>query len=558
MPLDVATITAKAIEKAPDQRYSTVDAFAADVRSFLNHEPISARRVGLVGTVWRLGRRHPATAAALFATVLALLGGAAVTSYYAWQAELHASESDQRLVQLTVQSGKLEEQTRAAEEAAARARRTAFNATLGRIHRFTISDPDLANELLDDPEVCPEGLRCFAWRFLKDQNHGLVRVLDGHPKGTNSLCFNADGSRLLSLGYDARLNFWETATGELLASVPCLSFGQPFAFSPDGDQAASSGPDGSIVVFPIKRGDPQPHLSPKSGAAERVCFIPDSRLVAIGTRTGTVEIWDQATRKAHQFLATGNASVWHLDADDAGQLTAINSDSDVLAWETGTWEPLLVSSISEFNGVTKLDRRRNWVATGRNDGRIEIFHESGDLLQSIKASYGVRSLTADVRGDSLFVAVQHRVEVFDRHAGERTGMFRHRDNDVTAIATGGTPDTQLLAVASSGGGISLYDARPTASRTADLDVHENLRLADVTYSPDGRFIASLEAAGFQRPIHKPRFYRGLRQRDFLIGPANGPYWPPNWTSCPSVIFSRRYQLNFMIFRISLVGVLRHC
>jgi hypothetical protein len=41
--------------------------------------------------------------------------------------------------------------------------------------------------------------------------------------------------------------------------------------------------------------------------------------------------------------------------------------------------------------------------------------------------------------------------------------------------------------------------------------------------------AQVEAAGFQRPIRKPLFYSGLRQHDFLIGPANGPYWPPNWT-----------------------------
>jgi WD40 repeat protein len=498
VPLDVATITAKAIEKAPDQRYSTVDAFAADVRSFLNHEPISARRVGLFGTVWRWGRRRPATAAAVFVAVFALMAGAAVSSYYAWQAELHARESDQHLVQLTLQSGKLEEQTRAATEAAGRARRTAFNATLGRIHRFTVSDPDLANELLDDPEVCPEELRGFAWRFLKNQNHGLVRVLDGHPKGTNSLYFNANGSRLLSSGHDARLRFWDTATGELLASLPCLSAGQPLAFSPAGDQAASSGPEGSIVIFPVKRGDPQPHLIPATGAAVRVCFIADSPHVAIATMSGAIEIWNQHTRKSIATLNANGETILHLDANDAGQLTAINSSGGVFAWETGTWEPLLVSSISTFNGISQLTRQRNWVATGRNDGRIEIFHDSGDLLQSVKSTYGVRALTSDIRGDSLFVAVQHRVEVFDRHTGEQTGMFRHSENEVTTIAAGGTPNAQLLAIAASNGPISLYDASPTASRTADLEVHKNLRLADVAYSPDGRLIAALEAAGIVR------------------------------------------------------------
>ena len=500
LPLDLATITAKAIEKAPDQRYSTVDAFAADVRRFLNHEPISARRVGPFGVMRRYARRHPATAAALLATVLALLGGAGVSSYFAWQAELHARESDQRLVQLTLQSGKLEEQTRAAEEAAARARRTAFNATLGRIHRFTVSDPDLANELLDDPSVCPEELHGFAWRFLKNQNHGLVQVLDLHRRGANVLLFNADGSRLLSCGHDARLRIWDTATGELLGDTPCLSAGEPIAFSPAGDQVASAGPEGSIVIFPLKKGDPQPHLSPQSGPAERVCFIPNSSLVAIGTRTGAIEIWDQITRKPVETLEVGSATVWHLDAHDAGQLTAINSSGDVLAWEIETWEPLLVSRISAFNGVTDLARRRNWVATGRNDGRIEIYHDSGDLLQSMKASYGIRSLTPGLRGDFLFVEVKRRVEVFDRHTGEQTGVFRHSENEVTAVAIGGTPDAQLLAIADRSGVISLYDERPTASRTADLEVHKDLRLADVTYSPDGRFIASLEAAGIVRML----------------------------------------------------------
>ena len=37
--------------------------------------------------------------------------------------------------------------------------------------------------------------------------------------------------------------------------------------------------------------------------------------------------------------------------------------------------------------------------------------------------------------------------------------------------------------------------------------------------------ASGEAAGSQKTAHNPRFCRDFRQRDFLIGPANGLYWP---------------------------------
>jgi len=34
----------------------------------------------------------------------------------------------------------------------------------------------------------------------------------------------------------------------------------------------------------------------------------------------------------------------------------------------------------------------------------------------------------------------------------------------------------------------------------------------------------------RRPFANPAFKGVLRQRDFLIGPANGPDWPPNWSS----------------------------
>ena len=74
---DLDTILAKALKKAPSERYGSVDAFAADIQRHLAGSPVLARPDSLGYRVSRFVRRHrlPVGVAAL--TVLALVGGAA-------------------------------------------------------------------------------------------------------------------------------------------------------------------------------------------------------------------------------------------------------------------------------------------------------------------------------------------------------------------------------------------------------------------------------------------------------------------------------------------------
>ncbi|HUG90949.1 MAG TPA: serine/threonine-protein kinase [Planctomycetaceae bacterium] len=60
VPRDLETIVHKAIERNPAHRLQTAAEFAADLRRFLDDEPIRARRVSLPERVWRWCRRNPA------------------------------------------------------------------------------------------------------------------------------------------------------------------------------------------------------------------------------------------------------------------------------------------------------------------------------------------------------------------------------------------------------------------------------------------------------------------------------------------------------------------
>ncbi|MGC1320678.1 MAG: protein kinase [Candidatus Udaeobacter sp.] len=73
---DISTICLKCLEKDPKRRYSTALALAEDLEHWLKHEPIQARRTGILARSKRWVRRNPTTAiaAVLLVGLIAALG----------------------------------------------------------------------------------------------------------------------------------------------------------------------------------------------------------------------------------------------------------------------------------------------------------------------------------------------------------------------------------------------------------------------------------------------------------------------------------------------------
>lgn len=101
LPVDLETICMKALQKDPASRYASCADLAADLRRFINGEPILARPVSRLERLWRWCRRNPkiavpSTLASLFIIATAIISTWAwsVTSAQAAQIkkESHAKE----------------------------------------------------------------------------------------------------------------------------------------------------------------------------------------------------------------------------------------------------------------------------------------------------------------------------------------------------------------------------------------------------------------------------------------------------------------------------------
>jgi serine/threonine protein kinase/tetratricopeptide (TPR) repeat protein len=84
LPLDLATIIDKAVAREPGARYQSAAQLKHDLRAFVEHRPISARRPGTLESTWRWARRNPLVAGLTTMSIglLALVAVSASVGYW--------------------------------------------------------------------------------------------------------------------------------------------------------------------------------------------------------------------------------------------------------------------------------------------------------------------------------------------------------------------------------------------------------------------------------------------------------------------------------------------
>ncbi len=117
VPRDLETVCLKAMAKEPARRYPGAADFAADLRRWLNGEPVRARPASRLERIWRWCRRKPRVAGLTAALVLALALGFAGITWQWLRAEANADEADRQRRQAEADFRRAEQSFRQAHEA---------------------------------------------------------------------------------------------------------------------------------------------------------------------------------------------------------------------------------------------------------------------------------------------------------------------------------------------------------------------------------------------------------------------------------------------------------
>lgn len=286
-------------------------------------------------------------------------------------------------------------------------------------------------------------------------------VLDGAP-GAGSLCFTADGARLLAVRYPNAVDLWTLATGartELLPSVP-RDIPLSLTLHPAGAVRVAGG---QIVSVAVSGGPPR--TATGAANARQVRVSPDASRAVIETyadgdfgyagypcdpdlRFGTEPTWEAPSSHfetlfgfvgADRFVAldgqrlvvrdaaTGEVRArvkypsYHLHSwavsPDGGRFAVMGYDK-LYIWDTATWE--LVSRVPGLN---------RWIGA-------MAFHPTRPILLAIQH-------------------LQTLVKFLDATTGKPIAKFQWKLGEMTSVCFG--PDGALAAAGSRDGKIVVWD-----------------------------------------------------------------------------------------------------
>lgn len=534
IPLDLETICLKAMSKRPQDRYVDGRALAADLRRWLDGEPIQARRLGVIERTVRWARKNKAVAGSLAAAaaslilvaVVSFIGAARIATLRSQElaaqqaAEVQAkiaesarfTESQQRILaeerlkeatQLRITESELR-RTESELRALAEKRQAEALAAL----RDAVSARDEANaaklvaQKAKEVEA-NERQRAASLAEAVQRDAYRLYIRDAQSNG-----LNGDAKRVYQSLLASRVTTrgWEHDYLYTQYTKPHKNIAQPsdrrqivdFAISPDGHFLAyceSSGTDWKSNVISIKDGSivtpiqydynpnlykwggvtKEPLVLPNGDRPTSIAFSANGENVAVGFANGIISLWN-ATSGAE--TATWPAYSQHerriIDepASKANQKTQRVLLVDIMP------QPVMFLSPGPNDSQMLSFSVRSTNLWDVNGVSLRAYADSSLSSPSVAAITVDRNhlLTSDVAGNTV---------VYDVLSGTRIKTLRFDTDGVACIA--GSLNKEMLAIADGSNSVYVFNAH-TGSQNG-CKRYAPSPVSSVCFTPNNSFIA---------------------------------------------------------------------
>ena len=463
LPQALRQILGRCLERSPADRYLTATALAEDLRRFIEGHPVTAPRLGR-GKFRRAWDELKVSNRAFILSVLLLVGVLAVGGIImADRARLPDGNP-------AVQRTPLETPAKRNAQLEPDPRGDRYTREMQNAYRLIHDNHDTGtadSKRLDHwagpyPAGEPDPRR-FEWGYLKNLAHRESLTFphgdlpNGKPNAVYHVRFSPDGAKLVTAAKDGKARIWDSVSGRCLQVFDHNGIEVNSAsFSPDGKSVVTASDDGYVRFWDAASGAAKRRLSPPHGGeANAALFTPDGTRLVSASRDGRLAVWNAST----------GAELWRRDAD------------------VGPIECLAIARDGSFAA-----------AGGSRDGRIAILRLADFALRwHIRSGSGLIGL--DIAPDNRFIAVNSLSDVVlvDTTArASETRLVGHRAG-VESVAF--AADQSILASVSGGEDHSIRIWEPATGRERDVMPGHTSASYFVTFSPDGKRLATASADG---------------------------------------------------------------
>ena len=515
--MDLDWIVMMCLEKDRQRRYHTANNLAADLKRYLNHEPVLARPPNQLYRLLKMVHRNQTVFASVVVSIFIMVIGTVVSTWYAVRA--NNAEKVQSYLRIDAQKKEIESRNSYTNEIILR---TVAEKSLEQLRRLVyISDMNVADHALREGNIGSAAillkkhvpidgqsdLRGLEWRYLFQQTRGDDRqTLEPHRDATSCVEYSPDGKTLVTSSFDGTMRVWKRNPDGRIGSFFSITnqaySRKSFSFSSKSN-LLSVNKNGELIILDGSTYKSIWDLGPiifKNDYGSQT-FSPDGQQLVVKINEG-ISVWDMNTRQriviAGQSFNFGSC----LEFCSGNKVLAIANRNTVQTWDTSVFQKIAESqqTSSMITSLVAL-KTGDYIFVGRRDGTITLL--SVPKLKVIKKWKAHSSLVyglaispdektiASGGGDQMINLWGISGLIIGGGSTEALKSLRGHCNQIWALAF--SPDGRYLASGSKDGvvnqwdllseGIAKFSEKAQDSKN-DLTQQINLELAEIPYAGD--------------------------------------------------------------------------